>query len=128
MITPNDLRLVVMTVRRSPEYIHTTLASLLLSDALVHRLRGVHLVVGGAEVEYLSQYRHHHRIEIHQMGQEDAQWTRHWTLQHRSCFNYYRCLTVPPADCPGMCTCEDDVTFQDGFIEKLLAAVNELAN
>ena len=93
MITPNDLRLVVMTVRRSPEYIHTTLASLLLSDALVHQLRGVHLVVGDAEVEYLNQYRHQHRIEIHQMGQEDAQRTRQWNLHHRSCLNYYRCLT-----------------------------------
>lgn len=64
MITPNDLRLVVMTVRRSPEYIHTTLASLLLSDALVHQLKGVHLVVGDAEVEYLNQYRHHLRKPI----------------------------------------------------------------
>ena len=126
MITPSDLRLAVMTVKRSPEYVHMTLASLLLSDPLVHQLRGVHLVVGGAEVEYLSQYRHHHRIEIHQMGQEDAQQTRRWTLHQRFCLNYYRCLTVPPADCSGICICEDDVIFQDGFIEKMLAAVNEM--
>jgi CheY-like chemotaxis protein len=126
MITPNDLRLVVMTVRRSPEYVHTTLASLLLSDALVHQLRGVHLVVGGAEVEYLNHYCHHQRIEIHQMGLEDARRTGHWTLHQRACLNYYRCLTVPPADCRGICICEDDVIFQDGFIEKMLAAVNEM--
>ena len=25
-----------------------------------------------------------------------------------------------------MCICEDDVIFQDGFIEKMLAAVNEM--
>jgi hypothetical protein len=126
MITPNDLRLVVMTVRRSPEYVHVTLASLLLSDPLVHRLRGVHLVVGGAEVEYLNQYRHHYRIEIHQMSQEDAHRTRLWTLRQRFCLNYYRCLTVPPADCRGICICEDDVIFQDGFIDKMLSAVNEM--
>lgn len=126
MIAPNDLRLAVMTVRRSPEYVHTTLASLLLSDPLVHQLRGLHLVVGDAEVEYLNQYRQHHRIEIHQMEQEDAQRIRGWTLRQRFCLNYYRCLTVPPADCKGICICEDDVIFQDGFIEKMLAAVNEM--
>jgi CheY-like chemotaxis protein len=126
MITPNDLRLAVMTIRRSPEYVHTTLASLLLSDPLVHELRGLHLVVGGAEVEYLNHYRQHHRIEIHQMEQEDAQRIRGWTLHQRFCLNYYRCLTVPPADCRGICICEDDVVFQDGFIEKMLAAVNEM--
>jgi hypothetical protein len=103
-----------------------TLASLLLSDPLVHRLRGVHLVVGGAEVEYLNQYRHHYRIEIHQMSQEDAHRTRLWTLRQRFCLNYYRCLTVPPADCRGICICEDDVIFQDGFIDKMLSAVNEM--
>lgn len=60
------------------------------------------------------------------MEQEDAQRVRGWTLRQRFCLNYYRCLTVPPADCRRICICEDDVIFQEGFIEKMLAAVNEM--
>lgn len=126
MIRPSDIRLAVMTARRSPEYIHATLASLFVSDPLVHHLKGVHLVVGGNEAEYLHQYRHHRRINIHLMGQQDAEETCDWPQQRRCCFNLYRALTILDEDCQGLCICEDDVIFQEGFLSKLLAAVNEI--
>jgi CheY-like chemotaxis protein len=126
MITASDLRLAVMTVRRSPEYVHTSLASLLLSDPLVHELKGLHLIVGSADAEYLNEYRHHRRIEIHPMSPPEAERSRDWIQRRRLCFNYYRCLTIPQAGYEGLCVCEDDIIFQDGFIKKMLAAVNEM--
>lgn len=126
MITANDIRIVIMTVRRSPEYVHKTLASLLLSDPLVHQVKGIHLVVGSADVEYLSQYQHHKNIQIHPMPFDDAEQSRDWVIHRKFCMNYYRCLTVPVQNCHGICICEDDIAFQDGFIELMLAALNEL--
>lgn len=126
MIAPSDLRLAVMTVNRSPEYIHTTLASLLLSGPFVHCLKGLHLVVGGGEAGYLEHYRHNRRVEVHIPGEQDCRRLREWTPHQRFCFNYYRCLAVVPADCHGIVICEDDVIFQDRFLETAINAINEL--
>jgi hypothetical protein len=126
MITPRDIRLAVMTVSRSPEYIHTTLASLLLSDPLAHCLKGLHLVVGSAEANYLKHYGHHCRMEVHVTDEQDCQRLQEWTPHRRFCFNYHRCLTILPADCHGICICEDDVIFRDHFVETLVAAINEI--
>ena len=126
MVKANDIRLVIMTVRRSPEYVHKTLASLMLSDPLVHQLKGIHLVVGGADIEYLNQYLHHKNIQIHPMSFEEVEGSRDWVIHRKFCHNYYRCLTINRQDCHGLCICEDDVAFQDGFIEKMLSALNEL--
>jgi hypothetical protein len=35
-------------------------------------------------------------------------------------------LTVLPADCRGICICEDDAIFQDRFIELMIAAINAI--
>jgi CheY-like chemotaxis protein len=129
MITPNDIRLVIMSVRRSPQYIHKTLASLSLSDSLVHSLKGIHVVVGGSETEYLASYRHHKIVNIHPLELGLVNETEASTVQslrRRFNINYYRSLTLPPSDCSGLCICEDDVIFRDGFVGMLTAAVNEL--
>ena len=128
LITPNDIRLVIMTVNRTPEYIHKTLASLFLSDPLVHELKGIHLVVGGSNVEYLNQYKHHNCITIHSMTSEDTVQISEWIVHRKFCHNYHRCLTIPDNDYRGLCICEDDVMFQDGFVEKMVESVNEIEN
>lgn len=126
MVTANDICLAVMTVQRSPEYIHATLASLFASDPLVHDLKGVHLLVGSADAQYLSGYRHHSRIHIHPMSQAEADQLSKWTLPRKVCFNYHRCLTLATAGAAGICICEDDVLFQDGFVGSMLSAINEM--
>ena len=42
----------------------------------------------------------------------------------RLALNYHRCLTLPPQDCAGLCICENDILFRDGFLREMLAAVN----
>lgn len=128
LVKPSDIRLIIMTVQRSPEYVHKTLASLMLSDPLAHQLKGVHLVVGGPNVEYLSPYKHHDRLTIHPMTLDESEQIRDWILRRKFCYNYHRCLTLPEPDYHGLCICEDDVIFQDRFIEKMLAAINEMEN
>ena len=128
LVTPDKIRLVIMTINRSPEYIHKTLASLLLSDPLVHKLRGIHLVVGGANVEYLNQYKHHKIIKIHPMSLEESKHISDWIVRKKFCHNYHRCLTIIAEDYSGLCIFEDDIMFQDRFVEKMMAAVNEMEN
>ena len=127
-ITPQDIRLVIMSVWRSPEYIHKTLASLMMSDPLVHQLKGIHIVVGGSDVQYLEQYRHHKRINIHSLTIPENENIKEWLIHRKCCYNYYRCLTIPEMDYHGLCICEDDVVFQDRFVEKMLEAANEMEN
>src|SRR5690349_21912628 len=60
------------------------------------------------------------------MAQEEADQLSKWVLPRRVCFNYHRCLTLPPAGAAGLCICEDDALFQDDFIRAMLLAVNEM--
>ena len=126
MIRPKDVRLVIMTVARPRQYIHSTLASLLLSDPKAREFKGLHLVVGGGRLDYLKAYAHHQCLQIHPASLMDIQRGSAWTVHRRACLNYHRCLTEVPADCSGVCVCEDDVIFCDGFVDRLLAIVNEL--
>jgi hypothetical protein len=124
--TPAKLRLVVMTVDRSPQYVHHTLASLFASDRLVHEVAGVSLLVGSSDARYLDGYRHHRRLSIHPVDERESSRIQNWTTGRKFCHNYHRCLSVPLEGARGLCVCEDDVVFRDGFITKLLAAVQEM--
>src|SRR6202020_476527 len=77
-VTPDDIRLAFVTVRRSPEYLHCALASLFLSDPLAYRLKGVHVVMGSAEVQFLSPYFHHRRLTIHPMDPAESLHLSRW--------------------------------------------------
>jgi hypothetical protein len=126
MPTPSEIRLVVMTVNRTPAYVHSTLASLLASDPLVRGLPGVDLVVGSPDDGYLDCYRHHRWVRVHPL--DPAEWARvrDWPTGRKFCHNYHRCLTTPLAGARGLCVCEDDVVVRDGFVSKLLAVVEEM--
>jgi CheY-like chemotaxis protein len=126
MVTASDIRLVFMAIRRSPEYLHAALASLFMSDPLVHQLKGVHLVLGNAESQFLDPYFHHRRLSIHSLPSEEAARIADWSGLRRIAFNYHRSLTLPPRDCAGLCICENDVIFHDGFLTDLLEALNEI--
>ena len=51
---PEELSLSVLTVRRQPQYVHKTLASLLAADALVHRLGGIDSDVGAQVTDIIK--------------------------------------------------------------------------
>ena len=126
MLRPEDLRIVISTVARQPEYVHTTLASLFASDPLMHRLCGVGLVVGGDDVSYLGPYGHHAGIDVYPLSHCDASLIRNWPTHRRFCHNYLRCLTLATGEAKGLCVCEDDVVFRDGFVSKLIRTVGEM--
>jgi hypothetical protein len=124
--TPDQLRLAIATVPREPQYIHGTLASLFASDPYVHGIAGLHLFVGAPGQGYLDSYRHHRQIRIEPLSEIDAQRSADWTVHRKACLNHYRCLSLPLGNARGLCVCEDDVVFCDGFVEKLLATVREM--
>lgn len=125
MFKPDDLRLAISTVARTPEYVHTTLASLFASDPLVHRLAGIHLVVDGVDASYLDAYRHHSVIRLHPLAEAEIASTS-WCPHRRFCHNYYRCLSLDLVGAKGICICEDDIVFRDGFVSKLLRTIGEM--
>jgi len=126
VVTASDIRLVFMTIRRSPEYFHAALASLFMSDPLVHQLKGIHVVIGSAESHYLDPYFHHRRLTFHAMTSAEAERIADWPALRRIAFNYHRSLMLPPRDFAGLCICENDVVFRDGFLGEMLETVNEI--
>jgi hypothetical protein len=124
--TPDELRIAIATVPREPQYIHGTLASLFASDPYVHGVAGLHLLVGAPGEDYLDSYRHHRRIHIEPLSEIDARRSAAWTVHRKACLNHYRCLSLSLGEARGLCVCEDDVVFCDGFVEKLLATVREM--
>lgn len=120
------LRLAIMTVDRSPPYVHTTLASLFASGEEIHRIAGIELVVGSKEAQYLRCYRHHAGIRIHELTIQEADRIHKWGTGHKFCHNYHRCLSVPLGEAKGLIICEDDVVVRDHFLAHLLATINEM--
>ena len=123
---PRDVELAIMTVARQANYLPQTLASLFLSDPLVWELARIHLVVGSPDVQYLEDLAHHERLTVHRMRAADWEGIRKWGVHRRLSYNYWRCLSLPSGHLAGMCICEDDVVFREGFVAKLLQAVGEM--
>lgn len=125
-VTARDVELVLMTVARPVSYLPQTLASLFLSDPLVQELPKVHLVVGSPDAGYLEDLAHHERLTVHRMRAAEWERIRKWGVHRRLAYNYWRCLSLPSEHLAGMCICEDDVVFREGFVAKLLQAVGEM--
>jgi hypothetical protein len=120
------LQVNIMTVSRSPQYIHQTLASLFASDPLVHELSPIHLFVGSDDASYLRIYHHHHQIKVIPMTESEAQPMKEWPIWRRACLNYFRCLSAPLDGKLGVVVLEDDVVVRDRFLERLFLSINEL--
>jgi len=126
MLKPSDIQLVILTVPRKPEYVHSTLASIFASDPLVHKLPPIQVMVGDGDGGYLDCYRQHSRIDVRPLEEPESKRILGWGPHRRMCHNYHRCLTVPLGRAKGMCVCEDDIVVCDGFISRLLATVEEM--
>lgn len=125
-VTAADIDLVIMTVARDVNYLPQTLASLYLADPLVRDLRKVHLVLGSPDTRHVDELTHHGQLAVHRMSGQDWQKIKDWRVHQRLAFNYWRCLTLPDPGPAGVCICEDDIIFRDGFVTKLLQTINEM--
>jgi hypothetical protein len=125
-VVPERIRLGILTVPRSPVYVHTTLASLFLSSPTVHRLLSIDVMIDTSDRRYLCEYQHHRVIRLHHLSKEDERNQATADLRTRSCYNYWRCLNVPLDGCRGLLVFEDDVLCRHRFLEKLLQVVTEM--
>lgn len=115
----------MLTVRRDPQYVHTSLASLFAADAGIHRLNGVNLYVGTHEQEYLDCYRQHRHVVIHPMSPQAWAEVEPLTLGQRLCYNVRRAMQ-DALSAKGLLLLEDDVVFRDGFLQILFETVRDV--
>lgn len=98
----------IMTVKREPEYIHGTLASMNIEEP-------VKLVVGSLDTSFLEPYRSDERKII--IEADAAQWgvIKDKSLAQRIGWNYWRALTLCGEGADGLALFEDDVYFAKGW-------------
>lgn len=123
-LTPFDVA--ILTVQRSPDYCTQTVASLFASGREVWNVVPVHLVVGSPDDEYLSNLSRYTSLRIHRLSDESWNEISDWSVHRRLSHNLWRALELPCHAQLGRCVCEDDVLFQQGFVSKLLDAIDEL--
>ena len=116
----------MMTVQRTPQYVHQTLASFFASDPLVRQLPPLRLMVGSSDAAYLDDYHHHGQVQVLPMNETLWRTVRGCCVHHRLVHNYYRCLSMDIGAARGLCICEDDLRFRDGFLAMLLETIDEL--
>lgn len=102
---PDTLCLAVMTVQREPVYLHHTLRQ---------------------PLRQRSALRHHARLRLLPMPAERWEKVKAFGVHRRACHNYVRCLETCAPEFSGILVCEDDVLFRDGFLTKLLQALDEM--
>lgn len=126
MSASSRIDIAVITVRRDVDYLPQTLASLFMSDAALHELPPVRLFVGSPDAHYVLDLAHHGRLRVEPLSAKEWTAIRDWSVHRRLSYNLWRALATPGDADGGVCVCEDDVIFRDGFVRKLLAAVAEI--
>jgi hypothetical protein len=117
--------IVIMSVPREPVYIHQTLASLFMSDPLVHKTR-IHVMVDAPDAAYLENYAHHPNLTVQPLTPTEVEQTEAYWVHRRHAHNYHRCLAMSCEGHSGLCICEDDLVFRHGFLTKLVATIAQL--
>lgn len=125
MTNLNGINLVISTIWREEDYLHSTLGSLLpeypyADDAPVS------LVVGSPVTTHLRCYHSHPKINIIDMGPNTWSWIKNKIPMLRGTWNYYRCLTYPPAGARGTLILEDDLRFTRGWRARLESTLSVL--
>ena len=121
---PIEIR--ILTVRRSPDYLCQTLASLLLSRTGDYNLPSVRLMLGSPDAEFLKNLGHHEGLFVDIIGESEWNTIQPWSVHRRLSYNFWRTLAAESTAEYGLCICEDDIVFADGFVYKLLQAVEEI--
>ena len=116
------MNLAIITVRRSPDYLYPSLLSLFTSGGFPGP---AHLFVGSDDAEYLDLLHGNPRLTVHPMPAGDWAAIADWPVMRRFSYNYWRCLDHFAARGEGVCLCEDDVVYAEGFWGRLAEAVAE---
>jgi len=114
----NNINLVISTVWREGNYLGATMDNLLLEYPICGD-QILCLVAGSPVTTHLEQYRPRPGISIVEMGPHTWAWIKNNITLHRATWNYYRCLTYPPAGQRGTLILEDDVRFARGWQARL---------
>lgn len=125
-LVPERLRVCILTVEREPPYIHTTLASLFLSGPAVHWLGAIDILVDSNDTNLLWEYRHHRKLNVHYLTDDEWREERRRSIRARFCYNYWRALSLPTEGYDGFLILEDDGILRDDFTDKLAQSVQEI--
>ncbi len=126
--SPEEITLAFLTLNRTPQYVYQSLASLFVADPLAHRLAKICLMVGAEDASYLSDLSNQDKLRIEPLSEGDWKTVKDFDLRRRLNHNYHRCLSIALENSLGLCVCEDDIVFRDGFVAKLVMALNEMAS
>jgi hypothetical protein len=113
----------VITVRREPEYVFRSLLSLATSGGYPGP---VHLFVGSDDDSYLAALAQNPRYVLHTMPSDEYAKIAGTSVTQKFNYNYWRALDYFAARGQGVCLCEDDVLYVEGFWNRLGAAVHEV--
>ncbi len=111
----------IMTVARPNNYIQDLIAALRQDLPL-------RLVVGSPDYEYLERYRNDPFKEIIEVPDKGWKHFHNRRLQHRACWNYWRCLWLGPKtpDADGLVIFEDDVMPAIGWEERFYETIDQI--
>lgn len=125
------------SVKRDVEnYVEGTMVNLL--NTLPREALPVHVVVGGAELDYLERVSHLQAFRIHPWSERADHVRRSVSTHYAASLNYIRALGVYESHCKeqqphstakqrrrGLLVVEDDVVLNDEFYEHLLESIVE---
>ena len=125
-IVPDSIAIAILTIDREPQYVHATIESLQKACRGLSRMPIVHVVVGCADSTYLDRYKSDASISIRELPPDLAALNGKFSIYRRFCLNYWRCLGISLDGKSGICICEDDVVFRDGFLPKLCDTIRQM--
>lgn len=119
------LDVAILTVNRpsfgSVNYIHQTLASLFMSDKYLYENTNIRLMVGSPDTEYLDAYKHHKKITIDPMPDQEWERIKDKGVHYKLICNFYRSFLFEPSpNSIGRVFLEDDVILADRWVEYLV--------
>lgn len=121
-MTLNKINIAISTVWREENYLDATLDSL-LADLPKNVQHPICLVVGSPGTAHLDRWRLRAGVSVVEMGPSTWAWIKDGQTYHRATWNYYRCLTQPPAGVRGTLVLEDDICFARGWHARLDATL-----
>ncbi len=124
MLTLDGLRIAVLTVPRTPCYIHKTLGSIFASGAEIYKVPPCDLIVDTSDINYLEMYQNLAGVKLHYLSATEEADQKQRYICSRFCYGYWRCLSLPVRG--GLLVLEDDVIVRDRFLRCLLDSVNEI--
>jgi hypothetical protein len=118
---------VITTCDRQPEYVHQTIATLLLSE---EKLEKIFLIIDGDEGDYLKYYKNPLIVKYFHNDNDKRyfeQFVNHPEINRiRGSYNYCRCLYLIDKLKKDCILIEDDVVVNSGWINQLNLCLSEI--